>query len=322
MTQTGPFEPGSAVGVVGQMLDALACAHGLGIVHRDVKPANVLLLRDHRVKMTDFGISRLDSSALTQTGAVLGTPSYMSPEQCRGDTVDARSDLFSTGVVLFQMISGRRPFTGGGTTEIALQVMSQPFPDLRSLTPGLPTALIASIERALAKRPDDRFATASEMATALRDAVRDVSDARDGSTVALSHTKSAVSHATLDTMQRQLAQHLGPIARHLVQNAARHANSVEELRDMVAQQIWQPELRSRFRNDTGGQATTGSSSAITPVLAKHGERELTSYLGPIARVMVNRALKVASSPDDFWQRLASHIERVPDREAFLKKRDE
>ena len=122
LAQSGRFTPAAAVAVIGQVLDALACAHSLGIVHRDVKPANILLLADGRVKMTDFGISRLDSSALTQTGSVIGTPSYMSPEQCRGDVVDARSDLFSTGVVLYEMLSGERPFTGRNLTEVAFQV--------------------------------------------------------------------------------------------------------------------------------------------------------------------------------------------------------
>src|SRR5690349_5881096 len=101
LARTGPFDPGAAVAVMSQVLDALSCAHGYGIVHRDVKPANILLLPDGRVKMTDFGISRIDTSGLTQAGSVVGTPSYMSPEQCRGDPADARSDLFSTGVVLY-----------------------------------------------------------------------------------------------------------------------------------------------------------------------------------------------------------------------------
>ncbi len=99
---SGRFSEAAAVAVIGQVLDALACAHGLGIVHRDVKPANILLPANGRVKMTDFGIARFDSSNLTLDGAVVGTPSYMSPEQCGGGAVDARSDLYSTGVVLYK----------------------------------------------------------------------------------------------------------------------------------------------------------------------------------------------------------------------------
>src|SRR5581483_3533549 len=105
--------------------DALSCAHSVGIVHRDVQPANILLPADRRVKMTDFGISRIDSSALTQMGSVVGTPSYMSPEQCRGDPVDARSDLFSAGVVLYEMLTGERPFAGRTLTEIVYKVANQ-----------------------------------------------------------------------------------------------------------------------------------------------------------------------------------------------------
>ena len=85
LARSGRFSPPDAVAMIGQVLDALGCAHGLGIVHRDVKPANILLMADRQVKMTDFGISRLDTSALTQAGTVIGTPSYMSPEQCRGE---------------------------------------------------------------------------------------------------------------------------------------------------------------------------------------------------------------------------------------------
>ncbi len=102
----------SAVMVARQMLDALACAHGHGVVHRDIKPANVLLTADGRVKVTDFGISRVSGSSLTQTGALIGTPNYMSPEQARGEEVDARSDLFSTAAVLYELLTGERPVPG------------------------------------------------------------------------------------------------------------------------------------------------------------------------------------------------------------------
>jgi serine/threonine-protein kinase len=319
LARSGRFSPPAAVALIGQVLDALACAHGLGIVHRDVKPANILLLSDQRVKMTDFGISRLDTSGLTQTGSVIGTPSYMSPEQCRGEPADARSDLFCAGVVLYEVLSAARPFTGRNMTEIALQVMDQPPPDIRVIVPGLTPALVAVIERALAKRPADRFATASEMAASLRQSLASEPEGAADRTVVMPRGPATFTEATLSTLERKLAQHVGPIAHHLVQSAARRAGSLEELREIVAQRIDQPEQRSRFRQDLSADSRATSARPVAPALAQQGERELAVHLGPIARILVKRALEAAASPDDFWQRLASHIERDADRQTFLRK---
>jgi serine/threonine-protein kinase len=166
LTRSGRFLPPDAVALIGQVLDALGCAHGLGIVHRDVKPANILLLPNGQVKVMDFGISRLDTSEMTQDGTVIRITAN-GAEAWRGEPADARSDLFCAGVVLYELLSGARPFTGRNTTEIALQVMNQVPPDLGAVSRGLPQALIAAVERALAKRPEDRFVTAGEMAAAL-----------------------------------------------------------------------------------------------------------------------------------------------------------
>jgi serine/threonine protein kinase len=282
LTRSGRFLPPDAVALIGQVLDALGCAHGLGIVHRDVKPANILLMADRQVKMTDFGISRLDTSALTQTGTVIGTPSYMSPEQCRGEPADARSDLFCAGVVLYELLSGARPFTGRNTTEIALQVMNQVPPDLGAVSRGLPQALIAAVERALAKRPEDRFVTAGEMAAALRQSLRTIPDDPTDRTVVLRHG---------------------------------HVSFTEG-----AQRTDESQQRSRFRQDLTGQTSARSAHPVPPALAQQGERELAVHMGPIARILAKRALEAATSPDDFWRRLASHIEREADRQAFLRKR--
>jgi len=108
----GGFAIPEIIDLGGQMLDALAAAHALGVIHRDIKPANIMLTDHGRVKVTDFGISRLDTSHITGSGAVIGTPSYMSPEQCRGETADGRSDLFSVGVVLYELLTGTKPFAG------------------------------------------------------------------------------------------------------------------------------------------------------------------------------------------------------------------
>ena len=323
LSQTGRFAPADAVAVIGQVLDALACAHALGIVHRDVKPANILLLADGRVKMTDFGISRLDSSALTQAGSVIGTPSYMSPEQCLGDPVDARSDLFSAGVVLYELLSGERPFPGRNLTDVAFKVVNQDPPDLLVRCPGLPQALVTAVRRGLAKHPEDRFASATEMAAALRRTPAARSTEPADRTVVLPRPQPDFNEATLTTIERKLAQHIGPIARHLVQTAARTAGSLDELRETLAARLDRPEQRDRFRSETAAEATQVPARArqvLSPAEIQQAERELARRVGPIARILVKRAQASAATADEFWQSLASHIEREADRRAFLAAR--
>ena len=149
----------------------LAAAHGLGLVHRDIKPANLWLEAPNgRVKLLDFGLARAtdDDVHLTNSGAVVGTPAYMSPEQGRGLKVDHRSDLFSLGVMLYRLCTGKMPFTGATTMAVLTSLaMDTPTPP-RQLNPHLPEALEAIVERLLAKNPAGRFQTATEVADALR----------------------------------------------------------------------------------------------------------------------------------------------------------
>ena len=307
LARSGRFSPASAIDVITQVLDALGCAHGLGVVHRDVKPANILLLADGRVKMTDFGISRLESSALTQSGSVIGTPSYMSPEQCQGDKVDARSDLFSTGVVLYELLSGERPFAGRTLTEVALRLLRDEPPNLASKCPELSPKLVAAVHRALAKRPEDRFASAADMSAALRD----MPQSNDDRTIIAPRASAPAefSPETLSTIERKLAQRIGPIAHHLVQSAARQAGSLEELHTI---------LEHRIEGTTGTKPSAQSPSTLDPALVQRAERELTQYLGPIARILVKRTLATTNSPEEFRHALASHIERDADRQSFTR----
>lgn len=157
--------------IMTELLAALAHAHKHGIVHRDIKPANIILLADGTVKVADFGIARIESSVLTQAGAVLGTPSYMSPEQFMGQTVDRRSDLFSAGVILYQFLTGDKPFTGTLTT-IMHKVLKEEPPAPSELNVQVPRAFDALMKKALAKRPEERFQTAQEFADALAVAMK------------------------------------------------------------------------------------------------------------------------------------------------------
>ena len=144
--------------IMTQILAALDYSHRLGVVHRDIKPANVFMLADGTVKVADFGIAHIESSNLTQVGTVVGTPNYMSPEQIMGLPVDGRSDLFSVGVILYQFLTGERPFAGTSTTTMQKGAEGGAAAAVDAATSQLPPAIDAVVRRALAKRADERFA--------------------------------------------------------------------------------------------------------------------------------------------------------------------
>jgi serine/threonine-protein kinase len=149
------------------LLDGLRHSHENGVVHRDIKPHNVVFSEDGNLKITDFGIARLDSGGVTLDGSTLGTPAYMSPEQAMGETADARSDLYATGVILFEMLSGRRPFEGSAQS-LMHKIVNAPVPRLADLSLPLPSRFDALLARAMAKAPGDRFQSAAEMWQALQ----------------------------------------------------------------------------------------------------------------------------------------------------------
>jgi tRNA A-37 threonylcarbamoyl transferase component Bud32 len=149
--------------IMGEILGALDHAHRNGVTHRDMKPANVIVLESGSVKVADFGIARIDRSELTQAGTVLGTPSYMSPEQFLGTPVDGRSDIFSCGVILYQFLTGERPFSGAVTTIMHKVLKEEPLPP-SALNATLPSAWDGVVKRAMAKRPGDRYQTAAQFA--------------------------------------------------------------------------------------------------------------------------------------------------------------
>src|SRR5438876_7806958 len=165
------FKIADIVRIMSQILNALDYSHRQGVIHRDVKPANIFLLSDGSVKVADFGIAHIEASNLTQVGTVMGTPSYMSPEQIMGLPVDGRSDLFSAGVVLYQFLTGERPFAGSATTTMQKVLKEDPLPP-STLNVQAPAGLDAIVRKALAKRPEERFQTASEFAAAIRGAVQ------------------------------------------------------------------------------------------------------------------------------------------------------
>jgi serine/threonine-protein kinase len=162
--------PAIAIEVVARLAGALHYAHEQSVVHRDIKPANIMFdAQGGELKITDFGIARLTDAGRTRTGIVLGTPSFMSPEQLQGRAVTGRSDLFSLAITLYQMLTGQLPFRADSMPALMFKIAHDPHPPIRTLRPGLPAGLDEFFDRALAKDPAARFESGAAFAQALRD---------------------------------------------------------------------------------------------------------------------------------------------------------
>ena len=262
---------------------ALSCAHAAGIVHRDIKPGNILLIAGGRIKVTDFGIARLDSSHLTLDGVAIGTPRYMSPEQCLGITVDQRSDLFSVAVLLQELLTGERPFAGKTLAEIACNLLRESPAGGDRVTEVAGSAVNNVIQRTLAKAPEDRYASADAMAKALRaatgavhaepSAVQDIDQTMIAVRGQVGSQRppgaSTLAPSLVNVIERKLANRVGPIARYLVKTSLPGAASAEALCDVLAQQIDRSEDRRKFLAEAlevvskGHDATQTAGSSIS-----------------------------------------------------------
>ena len=155
--------------IVARVADALGYAHGLNVVHRDIKPANIMYdLESDTAKVTDFGIARITDSSKTKTGMVLGTPSFMSPEQLSGAKIEGHSDLFSLGVSLYQLVCGKLPFEGDSMAQLMFKIANEPHTDILKINPNVPPCVVSIINKALAKKVEDRFESGAAMAEAIR----------------------------------------------------------------------------------------------------------------------------------------------------------
>ena len=353
------------------VLDALAYAHGFGIVHRDIKPANILLMvagtpdigsdklpmldiARLNLKVTDFGISRLGSLELTQNAVLVGTPSYMSPEQCRGDPVDGRCDLFSLACVLHELLTGQRLFSGASFAETLYtltHVAHRPACDVR---PDVPAGLSRIIDRALAKRAEERFEGAAAMAAAIRllheGEFADRLDSRDdGATIVLPSSRphqpgpasgtgaADLAHlggSSLLTIERRLARHIGPLAGYYMRRTLRDARSADEFCRLLGDLLPQESQRGPFIRDALELVADASGSHATPPTlgpASSGEtggaglmadavervtRALAQIMGPIAPRLVAKARAKAGSRSELENLCAEMIEQPEQRMRF------
>ncbi len=184
LTRDGPLEVRDAIGLTLQVARALSFAHDRGLVHRDVKPQNVLLNEDGQAKVTDFGIARsLDVQGVTQTGTVLGTSDYIAPEQARGQKVDPKTDIYSLGAVLYELLVGEVPFSGDNFVAVAMRHVNEPVPSVLEARPDCPARLDFAIQRAMAKDPDDRFQSMDELVAELEACLAEVDGGDEGATM-------------------------------------------------------------------------------------------------------------------------------------------
>jgi serine/threonine protein kinase len=234
--EQGPLELSEAVDYIRQVLSALAYAHERGVNHRDVKPRNILITREGVVKLTDFGIATSAAEKnITKTGAAVGSLNYMSPEQVKGGRGDARSDIYSTGVMLYELTVGKRPFDADSDYGIMAAHLHQ-TPVLPSeLRPDLPSSLSRAIMQALEKDPANRFQTANQFREALE---------TSGSEVRNSGTPWDAT--VLDKIRREFATYIGPMARILVDRMAKRAHTLDELYRLLAAEIPSDSDRAKF----------------------------------------------------------------------------
>ena len=268
-----------SVGYLRQVLSALAYAHSQGVIHRDIKPSNVMINTCEQVKLLDFGLALMSTPdpRLTSSGSLLGSVHYISPEQIRGETMDARSDLYSVGVTLFEVITGRLPIQGLSFSEIInghLQVMPV-SPSV--INPSVPEQLSAITLKALAKQPSERYQNAAEFLAALEAvnmgsgmhfavttetpfAMRAATPPSSGSGGSAAAQGKAYDPAVLTEITSQLANYVGPIAKVIVKRASSSSNNLRELCDKLAKEIDSDNHRKSFLQSV--RKHIGSSDAL------------------------------------------------------------
>jgi serine/threonine-protein kinase len=323
--------------ILTQMLAGLDAIHTAGIVHRDIKPANVLLLPNGSVKLADFGVAKVESLGATQ-GGMIGTPDYMSPEQFMGHQAGHRADIFSAGVILFELLTARKPFESGSLGELTQKVISGQSLDLRTLAPDLPEGLYQLSAQTLVADPANRTPDARAFANAIHEALRNMDraalDDTDRTVVmapatpapaaSLSQTMAAqMPKSALMRIEALLTTQIGPIAKILVKRVSASTTDTGQLIKQLAAEIG-PEHREAFKaavqahlGQTGSNVS-GAGPMLSEELLEALTRELIPHIGPIAKILIKKTAKTCRTREELCEALSAHIDDANTRAAFLQ----
>lgn len=342
-----------AINIILKVLDALAAAHALGVVHRDIKPANIMLLESGQVKVMDFGVARIENSDLTRLGDVLGTPCYMSPEALNGEATNSLSDLYTTALVLAELLTRKR-----------LKLASIDYTTLRlgleqqGLVPPVLDNMASVLTKALQKQAHFRYQSAFEFAKDLTGCLESAPDyyqlagdlvatvlkvqtqlkpsqiEADKSAETLYASDSAVLQGHLSLVEKSLARYLGPVAKMLVKKHAQQSNDFDRFLDALVEYVPAGTERQAFienlqssgirkginsmtKNNTATVYTNLDKTPISDDYIGQLTADLTHYLGPMASHLVKAAQKKTGSKKDLCIQLAEKIPNTDERARFL-----
>ena len=336
--------------IMKQLLGALDYSHKLGVVHRDIKPANLMITPGPKLKIMDYGIARIESSSLTQVGTVVGTPTHMSPEQLMGLTADGRADLWSSGVILYELLTGVSPFLADSPATVMHRVLQKEPDPPSTLNPTLPKGFDGVVARALAKKADQRFQSAREFQGAMLQALQGKAVGASGSamrtqrpaadTEARKAALLSIDPAALAEIERSLSRHIGPLAKILIQRTQVEAQSVGQFFRTLAEQIPDTDEQNAFLKKMDAvkanlaapaaapaaveataiakPAPAQAQTAFTPEVLAIAEKRLASYVGPLARVFIKQAAGQSGNIKELYKQLAAHIDEEDERRAFLE----
>ena len=332
--ENGPIPWNDVVSIGKQICEGLHMAHRHDIVHRDIKPANIIVTEDNIVKILDFGVAKISGVNLTSTGVSLGTVAYMSPEQLEGKEVDARTDIWAMGVLLYEMLMGERPFKGDQAPAIIHAVLYADLPKF-GFPEDIPETFSQVIQKTLVRDIEQRYPSLQELIDDLisiagNEAITPYTNTtRSDKKKATSFTTTKIEFdlKTIDDLIGELSQHVGPMASVIVNKATGISHDYTELCKNLDKYLPDDETRHKMRQRFDIISSTETGSLVSPTThASFSEDQInclinisTSYIGPIAKLLVQRHSKNASSNEELSQRLADHIDNESDKDSFIDK---